>query len=372
MSDPLRIGVTCYPTHGGSGVVATELALAMARRGHEIHVISYAAPARLPGYHPGVVYHEVEVPAYPLFRYPPYALTLAAKLAEVAEDRQLQVLHLHYAIPHTVSGYLARQMLEPERGPGLVTTLHGTDITLVGSEPAFRRVTRFALEKSDRTTTVSNWLREETIRTFEPSGAIDVIPNFVDVDRFRPHDRTMDAARPVLAHVSNFRPVKRVDSVIRAFKRVHEQIPGAQLRMVGEGPERRPAEALTRELGLCGSVQFLGRQDDLEHFLPTCDLFLLPSESESFGLAALEAMACGVPAVGTNVGGLPEVIRPGVDGDLCPPGDADALGAACTAILRDPDRHAAMREAARARAVDDFALEQIAPQYEALYREVAR
>lgn len=372
-AEPLRLGVVCWPTHGGSGVVAIELALAMARAGHEIDVISYAAPARLPGYHPRVRFHAVEVPRYPLFQYPPYALTLAAKLAEVTEARGLQVLHLHYAIPHTLSAHLAREMLGTGDRPALVTTLHGTDITLVGSAPAFRRVTRFALERSDAVTAVSRWLADESVAEFGPCPAIRVIPNFVDVGAFRPRaDRRLDPERPVLAHVSNFRPVKRVGDVVRAFALVRRRLPEALLLMVGEGPDRDGAEALARELGVSDGVRFLGQQDGLEHLLPDTDCFLLPSDSESFGLAALEAMACGVPAIGTRVGGLADVIRPGVDGDLCEPGNPECLAESALAILGDPARHAAMRTAARARAVDAFALEAIAPRYEAVYREVLR
>ena len=370
-AEPLRLGVVCWPTHGGSGVVAIELALAMARAGHEIDVISYAAPARLPGYHPRVRFHPVEVPRYPLFQYPPYALTLAAKLAEVAEVRRLQVLHLHYAIPHTLSAHLAREMLGGGGVPALVTTLHGTDITLVGSAPAFRRVTRFALERSDAVTAVSRWLARESEAQFGPCPSIRVIPNFVDVAAFQPRaDRRFDPERPVLCHVSNFRPVKRVGDVVRAFARVRGRLPEALLLMVGEGPEREPAEALARELGVWDGVRFLGQQDGLAQLLPDTDLFLLPSESESFGLAALEAMACGVPAIGTRVGGLADVIRPGVDGELCEPRQPEALADAALAILSDPARHAALRAAARARAVESFALRSVAPRYEALYREV--
>ena len=372
MSEPLRIGICCYPTYGGSGAVATELGTALAERGHEIHFLSYARPARLLDFHPRVTFHKVSVSSYPLFRYPPYDLALASLMREVAEARALDVLHVHYAIPHAVSAVLARAMLEG-RGPRIVTTLHGTDITVVGADRSYFHPTRFGIERSDVVTTVSSWLRDETVRMFAPEREIRVVGNFVDTERFRPRAcgetrrRLGIGDESVLVHVSNFRPVKRVTDVVRIFAEVAARRP-ARLLLAGDGPERPVAEALARELGLGDRVQFLGEQERIEAVLACADLFLLPSESESFGLAALEAMACGVPVLGSRAGGLPEVVEDGVSGRLFETGDTAAAAAAALALLGDPVRHAAASRAARQRAVEVFSGERMVAEYEALYR----
>jgi N-acetyl-alpha-D-glucosaminyl L-malate synthase BshA len=370
----VRIGIACWPTYGGSGAVAAELGLALATRGHEVHFVSYATPFRI-ARAPGLVrYHEVSVSAYPLFRYPPYDLALAAKLAEVAEDASLDILHVHYAIPHAVAALLARDMLGG-RAPRVVVTLHGTDITVVGSDPAYRRTTCWALERSDAVTAVSEWLRLETEKEFGACGKLRVIPNFVDLERFRPGADPAVRARfaapgeAFLVHVSNFRPVKRVVDAVRLLGRLRATTP-ARLVLVGDGPERPAAEEEARRLGLRKHVDFLGEQLDVDAVLAAADLFLLPSESESFGLAALEAMACGVPVIGTRSGGLPEVVEDGRSGRLCAVGDADGMAAAAREFLVTPGALAAARLAARERATA-FARDAVVARYEALYAEVA-
>jgi N-acetyl-alpha-D-glucosaminyl L-malate synthase BshA len=368
----VRIGIVCYPTAGGSGVVATELALALAERGHAVHVISYAPPVRLRGVETTVRWHEVEVTSYPLFRYPPYDAALASRIVETAEDEGLDVVHVHYAIPHALAALLARDVVAPRPLP-VVTTLHGTDITIVGQDRAYAPMTRHAIRASDAVTAVSAWLATETDRVFGSLRPIDVIPNFVDAGRFTPRrepPRRRAYAREheaILVHVSNFRPVKRTVAAIEIFAAVAKERP-AVLLMVGEGPDRAACEARARELGVRDRVRFVGAQADVELLLPLGDVFLLPSEFESFGLAALEAMACGTPAVTFAAGGLPEVIRDGVDGILVPPHDDGAMARAIVALLADPARRAAMGEAARASAVERFAPAQIVPRYEAVYR----
>jgi N-acetyl-alpha-D-glucosaminyl L-malate synthase BshA len=371
VSTQRRIGICCYPTYGGSGAVATELGLALAERGHEIHFLSYARPARLLDFHPRVTFHKVSVSSYPLFRYPPYDLALASLMREVAETHALDLVHVHYAIPHAVSAVLAREMLEGPR-PRIVTTLHGTDITIVGADRSYFHPTRFGIDKSDVVTTVSRWLRDETVRLFAPQQDIRLVANFVDTERFRPRDCSDTRQRlgvgsdVVLAHVSNFRPVKRVPDAIRVFARVASEMP-ARMLLAGDGPDRPAAEELARELGVHDRVQFLGEQERVEKMLACADLFLLPSRSESFGLAALEAMACGVPVLGTRSGGLPEVVEDGVSGHLFEVGDVDAAADAALGLLRDRDRHAAVAAAARTRAAETFAVERVVAEYEALY-----
>jgi N-acetyl-alpha-D-glucosaminyl L-malate synthase BshA len=368
----VKIGITCYPTYGGSGVVATELGMALARRGHEIHFIAYALPFRLSGYDARVFFHAVEVMAYPLFEHPPYAVALAARMAQVAEAVGLDVLHVHYAVPHAVSAYLAKQILGG-RGPLTVTTLHGTDITLVGNDPSLHPVTRFAIEASDAVTSVSTWLRDQTRRAFGTRREIAVIPNFVDTARFAPRREEALRARfapggeRLLVHLSNFRPLKRVGDVIRAFALVRRRL-AARLLLVGDGVERPRVLDLARDLGIEKDVVDLSKQEEVACLLAQADLFLLPSEQESFGLAALEAMSCGVPIIATRVGGLPELVAEGESGRLFAVGDVEGMAAEAVAILEDEERLARMRAAARRSAIERFDAERIVPMYEQFYQ----
>jgi L-malate glycosyltransferase len=370
----MKIGITCYPTYGGSGALATELGIALASRGHEVHFITYQQPFRLPNFLPRVYFHEVEVNRYPLFEYPPYDLALAVRMHEVVQEQHLEVLHCHYAIPHATSAWIAREMLRAtHRDVKVVTTLHGTDITIVGQDPSFHAITKFSIERSDRITAVSEYLRRETVAAFGCTGcSVEVIPNFVDpalYDRAaHPQSASLFAPREtkVLMHISNFRAVKNVVDVVRVFARVREALP-AVLVMVGDGPDRVKAEHEARSLGVDGHVHFLGKIDVVAPLLARADLFLLPSKSESFGLSALEALASGVPVVGSRAGGLPEVIRDGVTGQLCPVGDVDAMARAALEILGDPARWAAMSAAAAADARERFTQDAIVGQYEALY-----
>ena len=373
----MKIGITCYPTYGGSGAMATELGLALARRGHEIHFISYASPFRLRGYADRVYFHEVDttIAHYPLFDHFPYTLALASKQYEVARRESLEILHVHYAIPHATTAWLAREMLRPERPIRVITTLHGTDITLVGQEASFHEITKFSIERSDVVTAVSNFLRDETYRTFGcVSCDVQVIPNFVNLTEYCPDpDASRDGLAPtghkVITHISNFREVKRVRDVVRIFARIRKAMP-ATLVMVGDGPDRSDAEREASLLGVADNVRFLGRLDRVTSILQGSDLFLLPSQTESFGLAALEAMACGAPAVASRIGGLPEVIDDGVSGILEPPGSVEAMGRRAVDLLLAPARLQATREAAIAKAAT-FSAERIVPMYEALYREPA-
>lgn len=372
----MKIGIVCYPTHGGSGVVASELAIGLAQKGHELHIVSYAPPFRLRAFHQNIFLHEVDVALYPLFKYPPYELGLATKLVELAETHDLDIIHAHYAVPHAASAYLAKQIFNSPR-PKTVTTLHGTDITLVGAEPSFRRVVKFAIEQSDGVTAVSHYLRQRTIEEFDIRREIRVIYNFIELDR---PDRNRDACsrlvfapegEKILMHASNFRPVKRVGDVIRIYARIREQIP-AKLILIGEGPERPHIQQLVKEMGLASDVHFLGEQDQLEPLFFCTDLFLLPSEQESFGLTALEAMNCGVPVVASNIGGLPEVIVHGETGYLLPVGDVEGMAAKAVEILSDPARLSLFRAQARRRAEQHFDAENIIPQYEAFYEELLK
>lgn len=370
----MKIGITCYPTYGGSGAVATELGIALARRGHEIHFITYQQPFRLPAFLPRVFFHEVDVVRYPLFEYPPYDLALAVRMHEVVREHRLDVLHAHYAIPHATSAWIAREMLEDDgTGVKIITTLHGTDITLVGQDPSFQRLTKFSIERSNGLTAVSHYLKQETYKAFGCTAcAVEVIHNFIDpavYDRaaYRPLLREQVAdGRAVVMHVSNFRPVKRVRDIVRIFAQVQREVPSV-LVMVGDGPERVLAEQEARALGVHDVTHFLGRIDAVAPLLASADLFLLPSQSESFGLSALEALACGVPVVASRVGGLPEVVNDGVTGVLCDPGDVDAMVAASVGILRDRDRWQAMSAAAAADARARFAESDIVARYEAFY-----
>jgi N-acetyl-alpha-D-glucosaminyl L-malate synthase BshA len=373
----MKIGLTCYPTYGGSGALATELGLALAARGHEVHFISYASPFRLRGYAERVFFHEVDTTGarYPLFEHFPYSLALASKQYEVAKREQLDVLHVHYAIPHATTAWLAREMLRPERVIPVITTLHGTDITLVGQEMGFFEITRFSIEHSDMVTAVSSFLRDETHRTFGcVSCDIRVIPNFVNPVEYHPDAAACrEALAPpghrVITHVSNFREVKRVKDVVRIFARINRAVP-ATLLMVGDGPDRGDAEREAEHLGVTDRVRFLGRLDQVTNILQASDLFVLPSQSESFGLAALEAMACGAPAVASRAGGLPEVIDDGVNGILEPPGSVEAMARRAVELLQKPERLQAFREAAVAKA-RTFASDNIVPMYEAMYAEAA-
>jgi L-malate glycosyltransferase len=370
----MKIGITCYPTYGGSGVVATELGLELAMRGHEVHFISYAMPIRLSGTSERIWFHEVEVTTYPLFDHPPYTLALATKMAEVAEESSLDLLHVHYAIPHSVSALLARMMAAPRRLP-FITTLHGTDITLVGNDRSYLPITRFSIEQSDGVTAISHYLRDRTLAEFEIKRPIEVIPNFVNCDLYK---RTDDAAaraqwapegEPILMHLSNFRPVKRVTDVVEVFALVREKIP-AKLVLIGDGPDRGAAEYIVRKKRLSKDVFFLGKQDHVQEKLGLADLFLLPSDSESFGLAALEAMACQVPVVATHVGGLPEVVTHGVDGYLFEPRDVASGAKYALDILTSPDRGRMMGEMARANARRKYCSNDIIPLYERYYEKV--
>jgi N-acetyl-alpha-D-glucosaminyl L-malate synthase BshA len=378
----MRIGITCYPTYGGSGVVATELGIELAALGHEVHFISYSQPFRLTGRESGIFYHEVPVSNYPLFEFPPYDLALASRMAEVAEYYLLDLLHVHYAIPHSVSALLARQMLA-ERGKHLpfVTTLHGTDITLVGMDRSYLPITRYAIQQSDGVTSISSYLKEVTETNFRITRPIEVVHNFVNCDIYKPfaesepeariHARSRLAAPDefLFMHLSNFRPVKRVADVVQIFARVAKQLP-ARLALIGDGPDRSTAEWLAHSLGIHDRIHFLGKQDSVSELLPLADLMLMPSEMESFGLAALEAMACETPAIATRVGGVPELITDGVDGLLFPVGDVDAMAAACIALLTDTERYQAMRKAARKTAQDRFCSTRILPRYVKFYESL--
>jgi N-acetyl-alpha-D-glucosaminyl L-malate synthase BshA len=375
----MKIGITCYPTYGGSGVVATELGLELAQRGHEVHFISYAQPIRLSQTSPNIHYHEVEVSRYPLFEYPPYDLALATRMAEVAELYELDLLHVHYAIPHSVSALLARQMLaagKKKRKLPFVTTLHGTDITLVGQDRSYLPITRFSIEESDGVTAISNYLRERTVREFDVKNNIEVIYNFVNCDVYcRCKDLESQRAEyapkgeRILIHVSNFRPVKRVNDVIEIFDRVRKEMP-AKLLLLGDGPDRSPAEWLAVKKGIHEDVIFLGKREQVYEKLAIADVLLSPSELESFGLAALEAMASEVIPIATNVGGVPEVIEHGKSGFLANVGDIETMAGYAVDILRDESRLRKMgkecRDAARAR----FCTSKIIPQYEEFYRRV--
>jgi N-acetyl-alpha-D-glucosaminyl L-malate synthase BshA len=370
----MKIGVTCYPTYGGSGVVATELGKAMAQRQHQIHFISYSLPFRLQHYDARIFFHEVEMVSYPLLEHSTYAIALAAKMSEVGGQVGLDLFHVHYAIPHAVSAFLARSILGP-KGPRIVTTLHGTDITLVGSDHSYLPITRFAIEQSDGVTAISHHLRETTCREFDVRRDIRVIYNFVNCDIYQPErDEELYAefaphGEPLLAHLSNFRPVKRVPDVVEIFARVRRQMP-ARLLLIGDGPERGNAEYQVHRLGLESDVLFLGKQDDVYRLLPLCDVLLLPSLTESFGLAALEAMACGAVPIASRVGGLPEVVVDGQDGFLCEVGDVETMAERALRLLRDRELRAQMGLAARRTAQERFCSTLIIPEYERFYREV--
>jgi len=370
----MKIGITCYPTYGGSGVVATELGMELAARGHEVHFISYAPPIRLTDTNDRIQFHEVEISSYPLFDHAPYALSLAVKMMEVAETESLDLLHVHYAIPHSVSAFLARSMAAPRRLP-FITTLHGTDITLVGNDRSFLPITKFSIEQSDGVTAISHYLKQRTLEDFDIKHPIEVIPNFVNCDLYlRKDDPGLRAewapgGEPILMHLSNFRPVKRLTDVIEIFALVREKMP-AKLVLIGDGPDRGAAEYIVRKKKLVRDVHFLGKQDRVYRLLSQADLFLLPSDMESFGLAALEAMACEVPVVASNVGGVPEVIEHGVDGYLHEPRDVKAAAGYALEILSRQDRGRAMGQTARINARKKYCANDVIPLYEEYYRQV--
>jgi len=370
----VKIGITCYPTYGGSGIVATELGIELAERGHEVHFISYALPMRLNRSYSKIQFHEVEVNTYPLFDHPPYALALATKMAEVAEAKGLDLLHCHYAIPHSVSAFLAKSMLSPRRLP-VVTTLHGTDITLVGADRSYLPITRFSIDQSDGVTAVSRFLKDATINVIGAKKDIEVIYNFVNCHKYVPssNQQQKDYFAPngekILIHVSNFRAVKRPTDVVEIFCRVQEKLP-AVLLMVGDGPERSSAEWSAQNNGIEKKVHFLGKQDNIEELIGIADLLLLPSETESFGLVALEAMACEVPVVASRVGGLPEVLSDGLDGFLVEPRDTKSMAERAIEILSDGARRLEMGRHARETAHSRFCSTKIIPSYEAFYRKI--
>src|SRR6202521_1508494 len=375
----MKIGITCYPTYGGSGVVATELGLELAQRGHEIHFISYAQPIRLRGEEPNIHFHEVEVSRYPLFDYPPYDLALATRMAEVTQLYDLDLLHVHYAIPHSVSALLARQMLgDGPRGRRLpfVTTLHGTDITLVGLDRSYLPITRYSIDQSDGVTAISNYLRDRTMRVLDVKKEIAVIYNSVNCDVYvrNPHPEPLRSeyaanGEKLLVHLSNFRPVKRLSDVIEIFDRVHKQVPSKLLRS-GDGPDRSVAEWMAVQKGIHEDVLFLGKQDQVQEKLGIADILLMPSELESFGLAALEAMACEVVPIATRVGGVPEVIEHGKSGYLADVGDVDTMARYAIELLNDEPRLREMGREARVMAKSRFCASKIVPQYEEFYRRV--
>lgn len=372
----MKIGITCYPVYGGSGVVATELGKALAARGHSIHFISYQLPFRLAHITENISFHEVTVNSYPLFEYPPYSLALTSKMVDTVKYEELDLLHVHYAIPHATSAVQARQILaRQDIHVPVVTTLHGTDITLVGQDPSFAPVVNYSINESDGVTAVSNYLRAETMKHFDVEGEIEVIHNFIDTERFQRtnKDHFKQALCPngekVIAHVSNFRPVKRATDVIKIFHRLRQEGMHVKLLLVGDGPDRIPAQHLARDLGVYDDIRFLGKQEPIEEILSIADLFIIPSGSETFGLAALEAMACRVPVICSDIGGLPELVTSEV-GYRCPLGDIDAFTDCAREILSNDELQQKMATSARNRAVEHFDIEQIVPQYEAYYERI--
>jgi N-acetyl-alpha-D-glucosaminyl L-malate synthase BshA len=375
----MNLGLLCYASIGGSGIVATELGKALADRGHQVHFISADLPFRLTEFHPGLAFHQVQTPSYPLFREPQYVLSLANRVVQVARECQLAVVHAHYAVPHATVALLARQVLQAAGTgpvPKVMTTLHGTDITLVGSDPSFSEIVAYSIEQSDAVTAVSTSLAEATRRQLGVRREISVIPNFVDCTLYRRRPDpllrqrfTPDGGTKLVIHVSNFRPVKRIDAVMEVFTRINRVVP-SRLLLVGDGPELATAYRLGRELGIAERTHVLGAQELMIPLLSSADVFLLPSAQESFGLAALEAMACEVPVVASNVGGLPEVIEHGISGFLHPPEDFDAMAASAIALLRDPDLHRRVTQDAVLRVRREFCAERVVPMYEAAYARV--
>jgi L-malate glycosyltransferase len=377
----MKIGITCYPTYGGSGVVATELGKILAQKGHEVHFISYAIPSRLNAFVENIFYHEVEINNYPLFDFPLYSIALASKMVEVAKFHDIELIHAHYAIPHATSAYLAREILKMENKSNkdikVITTLHGTDITLVGLEPSFLPTMKFSIEKSDGVTAVSQFLKDKTLSNYKINKDIEVIPNFIDTSKYRRlnKDENCTCAKTlapnmekILMHTSNFRPVKRVKDVIQIFAKVKEKLP-AKLILIGDGPERSDCERLCRELNIQDSVRFLGKQDSIVELLSIADLFLIPSQTESFGLAALEAMSCEVPVISTSVGGLPELNLHGETGYIAEIGDVDRMAKYAIDLLTNEKKYSIFSKNARERA-KEFEEDKIVTIYEAFYEKI--
>lgn len=371
----MKIGITCYPTYGGSGVVATELGKALARKGHEVHFITYALPMRLDTFQENIFYHEVDIPTYPVFEHQLYTLALTGKMVDVMKFEKLDILHVHYAIPHAVSGLLARQISGSSHPVKLVTTLHGTDITLIGLEPEYLPLVKYSIEQSDAVTCVSRFLREKTLSHFQIDKEIDVIPNFIDSEVYFPADspsirnRFAPNGEKLMVHVSNFREVKRVEDTIYILQEVVNKV-DTKLLLIGDGPERVRCERLCRDLGLCDRTIFVGKQSAIPELIAACDVFLLPSQSESFGLAALEAMACGLPVVATSSGGIPELVVQGETGYIAEMGDTKRMAKYVVEILTNEKRRTTMAEASLKRARNVFGVDNIVPMYEKLYESL--
>ncbi len=371
----MKIGITCYPTYGGSGVIATELGKALAQRGHQIHFISYALPFRLTSFVENVFFHEVEMSNYPLFEFPLYTLALASKMVEVVEFEDLDLLHVHYAIPHASSAYLAKNMLKKKKDVKIITTLHGTDITLVGLEPSFLPLVKFSIEESDGVTAVSRFLKEKTLTNYYIEKDIEVIPNFIDTELFKPTEacnfrkHIAPAGEKILVHTSNFRQVKRVPDTIKILEQVIKEVP-TKLILVGDGPDRFECERLTRQLNLMDHVKFLGKQEGLVEILNSADIFLIPSQSESFGLAALEAMSCGKPVVSSSVGGLSELIKHNETGFIAEFGDVDRMAKYVVDLLTNEKKYEAFSKNSRDRALNKFDKSKVIPIYEEFYNHI--
>lgn len=371
----MKIGITCYPTYGGSGVIATELGKALAQRGHQVHFISYALPFRLTNFVENVFFHEVEMSSYPLFEFPLYTLALASKMVEVTEFENLDLLHVHYAIPHASSAYLAKNMLRKKKDIKIITTLHGTDITLVGLEPSFLPLVKFSIEESDGVTAVSRFLKEKTITNYYIDKNIEVIPNFIDTEIFKPMEACVfrkhiaPDGEKILVHTSNFRQVKRVTDTIRVLERVIKEVP-TKLILVGDGPDRSECERLARQLNLAEHVKFLGKQEGLVEILNSADIFLIPSQSESFGLAALEAMACGKPVVSSSVGGLPELIKHNETGFIAEIGDVDRMAKYVIDLLTNEKKYEVFSRNSRDRTLNKFDKTKVIPMYEEFYKHI--
>lgn len=371
----MKLGITCHPTAGGSGIVATSLGIALADRGHEVHFVTYDTPYRITEFHQNIVSHTVETISYPLFQNSPASLALATKISDIAEEYGIQLWHAHYAIPHAACAILANDMLPEAKRFKIVTTLHGTDITLVGSDPSFFRITKYAMERSDAVTAVSNWLKEETEREFSLNQPVKMIYNFLDESKYPldVHHRCnlAEEGEKIIMHISNFRPVKRVTDIVRVFKRVLDAV-DARLVMVGDGPERMSALGVAKQLGVTDKIKWLGNYQDIETILPCADIVFQPSEHESFGMVALEAMASGVPVLATRSGGIVEVVEDGINGYLCDVGDIDTMSARAIELLTDAEKSKAFGASGRERATTVFAQDPIIDQYEALYRELLK
>ncbi|MCH8325234.1 MAG: N-acetyl-alpha-D-glucosaminyl L-malate synthase BshA [Bacteroidetes bacterium] len=371
----MKIAITCYPTYGGSGAIATELGKALALKGHQVHFISYARPFRLGEFVENIVFHEVEMSNYPLFEHSMYSLALASKMVEVAEYEKIDLLHVHYAIPHAVSAYLAKQMLKNKSDIKIITTLHGTDITLVGLEPSFLPMVKFSIEQSDGVSAVSRFLKEKTLTNYNIEKDITVINNFIDIDLYKPNgtSKLREHIAPnnekIIVHTSNFRPVKRVPETIRILEKVRKEIP-VKLVLVGDGPDRSECERLCRELNLCDHTKFLGKQNGLVEILNASDLFLIPSQSESFGLAALEAMSCGLPVVSSSVGGLPELINHNETGYIAEIGDIDRMSKYVIELFTNKRKYDLFSKASRKRVEENFDKEIVIPEYEKFYNKI--